>query len=271
MIKNKEILTNQIMGESRHQFVYGYNGKEREEFLKSVALKYPIILDKSSPIGIYICDKCLPELPKESEALDRIAIQIFYRDYVNYLIASSILGTAIVQIDEKTLAEHSKELLDRSNSLFIAKDRQALTGLIGFKKMLDEAKELYYYEYVKYIASGELHDFNSKIPVRIIMMDAFIRYFKRMVNTNSYLGIIFDQQEPLAKGVQKAINNYVSARINSDISMKVSCEPDEWKSYYDSNGVFIESVHDYGDVQLDSCYEDYVKKIKERRQIHLGY
>lgn len=265
MIENKDYFTYKIMGESRHQFIYGYNGKERETFLKGVALKYPIVLDKSSPIGIYISDPGLPKLSKEHKDLDELELQVIYRDYVNCLIASNILKTAIEQIDEKLLIERSKEFLDRLNKLFV--NNITITSLVDFKNILEETKELYYDEYVKYTSIGELHRFNRKIQV-MIMMEAFIRYFKRMVNTNSYLGIIIDQQEPLARGIQEAINNFVGARINSDMSMKVSCEPEEWKTYYNPNGVLVEDTHDYGDVQLDSCYQDYTKKMKKKWQIN---
>ncbi len=267
MIKNKKHLIDEIMGQSRHQFIYGYNGKEREEFLKEAITAYPITLDLPNPVGIYICDKGLPELPQMSDELNKVSIDILNRGYVEYLIAFNVIDTAIQQIDKKILADRSKEFLDRVNKLFISEDREKATSLIELLRMLEEAKELYYNEYVKYIKGGNLNDFYDKVSIRIIMMEHFIEYFKRMINTTSYLGIIFDQQNLLSKGTQKAINNYVGSRINANMSMNIACEPEEWKTYYNQNGVLVEATHDYGCVELDSCHRDYIEKIKKRRGI----
>ena len=266
---NKNYLTSEIMERSCHQFIYGYNGKGREEFLKEVVAAYPIILDQSSPVGIYINDKGLPEPSQNSGALDEFRLSIFNRSYLEYLIAYNIINVAVQQIDEKTLNSRSEELLNRVNRLFVSSNHNKLTSLVELSKTLKEAKEIYYDEYIKYIGSGDLSDFYDRVPVNITVMSSFAEYFKRMINTTSYLGIIFDQQDLLSKHAQKAINNYVGSRITANMSMKVACEPEEWKTYYDQNGVLIESTHDYGCVELDNCHSDYIQKLKKKRSIGL--
>jgi hypothetical protein len=199
--------------------------------------------------------------------LDEARMHILNRSYVEYLIAYNVIDIAIQQMDKKTLVNRSKELLERVNRLFMSRDKEKLTSLVELLKMLEESKQLYYDEYVKYVNSGNLNNFYDKVPVRIIMMEHFIEYFKNMINTTSYLGIIFDQQDSLSRGTQKAINNYVGSRINANMSMKIACEPEEWKTYYDQNGVLAEATHDYGFVELDGCHKDYVERIKNRRKI----
>ena len=60
---------------------------------------------------------------------------------------------------------------------------------------------------------------------------------------------------------KQAINSLVVSRI-MDISMKIACQPDEWKMYYDLNGTLIEYIHDYNIVQFDDSYNEYMKKNK---------
>jgi len=266
MIKNKEHLAVEIMGQSRHQFIYGYNGGEREDFLKRLALNYPMTLDKSSPIGIYVCDKGLPEVPKNREHYDKIALQTFNRDYVDLLIVSSIASVALEQVDKKTLDTRSKELFDRFNKSFINENSKAVKTFRELKEIIDVVKDIYHEEYTKYLASCNLYDFKKDLRIKNIVMGMFVKHFKSMINSRSYVGVIFDQQETLALYIQTAINNYVGSRINGDISMKIACDPEEWKTYYGSNGVPVEAVHDYGIVKLDSSSDNYMQKIMKKRK-----
>ena len=54
-----EVLESVIVGESRHYFIYGKNGDERAQLLKSIADKYPIVLDMSTPACVYMEDFAL--------------------------------------------------------------------------------------------------------------------------------------------------------------------------------------------------------------------
>lgn len=61
-----------------------------------------------------------------------------------------------------------------------------------------------------------------------------------------------------------AINGYVTRRINSDISMKVACDPNEWMTYYDTTGILAENVHDYGVIELDNSLQIYTEQLKKQ-------
>lgn len=265
MIKNKKFLVDEIMRESRHQFIYGYNGKEREEFLKETVGAYPITVDLSNPIGIYICDKGLPELPQKREKYDEILVASYNRRYLDYLIALNVVDIAIQQIDERILADRSKEFFERVNTLFVSREGAEVTNLVELFGMLKEGKELCYDKYIEYINEENINKSYYEPPIEITMMEHFIEYFKRMINITSYLCIIFDQQYLLSRDTQKAINNYVGFRINANMSMKIACEPAEWKTYYNQNGVLVEKSHDYGCVELDNSHRDYMEKIKKKR------
>ena len=61
----------------------------------------------------------------------------------------------------------------------------------------------------------------------------------------------------------QAINNFIGARINGDISIKVAIEPDDWETYCGTNGQYIEAIHDYGTIDLDDSYTKRLSKIKK--------
>ena len=39
--------SDEIIGQSRHQFIYGENGKRREEILRGIVLDNPIVCDQN--------------------------------------------------------------------------------------------------------------------------------------------------------------------------------------------------------------------------------
>ncbi len=92
----------------------------------------------------------------------------------------------------------------------------------------------------------------------------FIELLKRAINNNSYFGIILDKQKDIALSSIQAINVWIGRRINHNIALKVSTTLDTWDSYMDSNGIFIEGIHDYGIVELDNSYQEYMKKLKKQ-------
>lgn len=79
---------------------------------------------------------------------------------------------------------------------------------------------------------------------------------------NSYFGIVYDKKGPLAIPSTRQINNLIGSRINGDISVKIAMEPENWETYVDSNGQFVQATHDYGTVELDDSFQKYMKKVK---------
>jgi hypothetical protein len=251
------------MGESRHQFIYGRNTKEREELLKEAASRYPVKLDESSPFGIYICDKGLPEVPKENNGLDKSSLITFNREYCSTLIATSIFDTIMQQQKMSILEQRAEKFIEEFNRLFLNENHSPIKSLHEIKSLLDEAKSIYYSEYVKYIESGKSTYYADNIPVSFFDIDKLVSYIKEMLNNNSYFGIIIDKQHPLSNKFHQAINSLVSYRINANVSMKVACDPDEWDTYYSLNGVRVDDSHDYGRVELDDSLNMHTQKLKD--------
>lgn len=261
-IKNKEHYSDIIMGQSRHQFIYAYNGQERTGFLKKLALKYPIILDKSRPMGIYLEEIGIPKSDKSMEGLDKIALSAFHREYFYFLVASGIVDTSFKQISEQDLECRTKEFLNRVNKLMLNKAHTSISSLQELKIILNEVKQAYLFNYEQYIASGQLKSFVDNLPISFLWLDKFVELYKKMLNNNSYFAILIDHQKPINSLSYRAINSLVASRINADLSMKVICEPKSWGSHCDFNGNFIENVHDYGTVELDDSFKEHMKKLK---------
>ena len=51
--------SDEIIGQSRHQFIYGENGKRREEILRGIVNDNPIVCDVNEPGSIYLGDDYL--------------------------------------------------------------------------------------------------------------------------------------------------------------------------------------------------------------------
>ena len=82
-------------------------------------------------------------------------------------------------------------------------------------------------------------------------LESFVSQYKRGLNNNSYFGIVIDKGADVSLESIRNVNLLVGLRINSYISMKIVVAPDKWDSYFDSDGQYIEAVHDYGVVELD--------------------
>ncbi|MDE5630153.1 MAG: hypothetical protein K2I70_00985, partial [Bacilli bacterium] len=88
---NEEYLESEIMGQSRHQFIYGYNGEQRKNFLENMANHYPIVLDEKSPMAIYVDEFGLPNISVCDKMLDKSRINIISSEFLTFSITSDIL------------------------------------------------------------------------------------------------------------------------------------------------------------------------------------
>ena len=89
--ENEEYLQHQIMDQSRHQFIFGYDGAQRKQFLENMASNYPIVLDKASPMAIYLTEYGLPKIPVCDSELSDCKIYSISREFLYFSIASYII------------------------------------------------------------------------------------------------------------------------------------------------------------------------------------
>lgn len=261
--KNEEYLKHTIMDQSRHQFIYGYDGIKRKQFLESLTDNYPIALDENAPAAIYLSDIALPKIPVSDSSIDLYKIDLIAREFLYFSIASDILSSAASQVDMDLLNHRIKGLINALNRCFINKDYLPISDFDNLLSALRQSKDFYQKYYMEYYGKGTESLSINDIPLPFMQLDMFIKFLKEALNNSSYFGIIVDKQNSMAVASTKAINDLVGSRINQDISMKVALEPDKWDTYIGASDQLIEYIHDYGTVELDDSESEYLKRIKK--------
>lgn len=258
-----EYLKKEIMEQSRHQFIYGYDNDERTSFLKSLEDDYPIVVGCNRPIAIYMKDYSLPVIEHSCD-IDRFRLSQVNREYFNLILIKNIISRIK---DNQSLLNDENTFKFLKQLYVVTSDRSSYDSFDSFDKDLDSSLA-FYLSYYKDLLDGKdiLPNINDvKIP--FMMPDMIVPKIKKMLVNDSYFGIIIDKNMDYTLDTFKVINSYVSKRINGDLSMKVSCEPGKWKTYYDIVGEFIESTHDYGIVEFDDSYSKHTKELIKKYSI----
>lgn len=243
----------EIMEQSRHLWIYGRNGENREALLRDLESLYPIKLDRNSPMAIYMQSFSLPIIQEKRDNYDKVLAGIAARNHLDFAIAENIMR----KVEEDHILVPEK-FLSHINHLFFNKKHDEMLTNEELLRALKASRQFYERYYVSELVGTEKEDIES-LKIQFLMIDGFIYYFKKAINNQSYFGLVFDHQTPFPVETTMAINGFVSKRCNSDISVKVAIQPEEWETYYDSNGMLIEAIHDYGTVELDDSLKQYIK------------
>ena len=116
-----EYTKRQIIGNSYHQFLYGYNTVERTNFLKEIASEYPMTLNRDFPQAIYMENFSLPTLEYSPE-VDKNELKIASRDYFDFCVYTQLLEE-LLKIDyEKELNGREQEFLKYVNAYLLNPD-----------------------------------------------------------------------------------------------------------------------------------------------------
>lgn len=258
--KNEEYLKKQIMEQSRHLFIYGYNDEHRSDFLKSLEYDYPVIADSDKPVALYFDSLGMPKLDVNLKDKDGYLIHVACREYLSFTIATRILERSM-EFDKTILDSRLSRLIGLINKIYINKNvRHAkIETTLDLLKEIKISRDFYYESYINY-AKGMIERISiDDIAIPFLQSEMFVRLYKESMNINSYFGIIFDKKSPLTISSTKEINDLIGSRINGDISVKVAIEPNDWETYKDTNGQFVEAVHDYGTVELDDSLKEHMK------------
>ena len=174
------------------------------------------------------------------------------REYLSFLVATRILEKSNY-FDETILNNKLSLLIHLINK-----------GIVSVSELLDEMKksrDFYYDSYIKY-TKGLIKEISiNEINVPFLNLEMFVSRYKRCMNMQSYFGIIYDKRDRVSVQSIQTINNFIGARINNDISIKIATNSNEWETYYNTNGQYVEAIHDYGIIELDNL-EDTKKLIK---------
>lgn len=254
-------LKKEIMQQSRHMFIYGYNGAKRTEFLKSLEKDYPIVCGQEAPMAIYLKDYSLPILESYDKNKNDLRLSSISREYLNFTIISAIIERIISEMPNNDA--QNQTVVNTINRIFAAKEYK-FNSLEEILLALKES-QTFYKQYYTNIMTGDSSFLEmDKLRINFIELNMVLDSIKEALNNSSYFGIIIDHQEKIPTISAKAVNDIVSMRINGDLSMKVACAPDEWETYTGLSGMRIDYVHDYGSVELDESNEAYMLELKKK-------
>lgn len=248
-----DIKKNEIIGQSRHQFIYGYDGEQRTKLLKEIEEENPIVINGNSPMAVYISDYGLPQMVYDKKKVDNGLITIVSTGYFTFSVLSHIIEAYSdnVKSDEKNDA-----ILKLMNQYY----NLNLSGIEDLKKVFNDSKTFYKNYYTDYLKNGSTSYSIEDVQLPFVDLLMFLSQFKKIINNDSYFAFLIDNNKEISIPSTKVINYYVGSRINDTISVKIATDADKWKSYLDCNGEFIQSCHDYGYVQLDDSLKKVLKK-----------
>jgi len=258
------IRTEQIVNASRHQIIYGANNQSRKEYLKKLEFTNPILVDRVSPAVICVENFMLPNVPVSQE-VDKVLLARICIEHLSFSIAYSIILQLLNYVSSANMKKTERKFVERINRLFINSGHKQITAVSELLSILLESKKWYYNQYVNLLTSGKIEGKPMDLSISFLTIDFFVREVKRLVNISSYFALIFDCQEELPSYVEMSIMDLVSSRINSDISVKLACDPRLWKTYYNFSGQHVDAIHDYGEVKIDSTFDDYLDELKKKR------
>ena len=256
-----EYLKRQIMDTSRHQIIYGYNTKERHQFLQGLEESYPVKTSGNIPIAIYMEDYILSKPNKKQSDYETISAAGEFLEFtIIENIISKILSSSI-KLDEKNQAD----FVNRITRLFGNRKHEQLTNIKRLKELrraLLESKNFYRERYLQE-DKEKLSIDNLIIP--FITAESVVPKVKTILELDSYFGLIFDITNSISPLSAITINNYIGKRCNAALSIKLACDATSWPTYCSLNGQ-IDAIHDYGTVELDDCVKEYTKKMKLMRE-----
>ncbi|MCL2311141.1 MAG: hypothetical protein FWC41_01440 [Firmicutes bacterium] len=141
-----------------------------------------------------------------------------------------------------------------------------------FKSLYNHTEELQkqFYEYIINLnPNSDKTDPKYSLPL-LSFLRFIVPIFKKLLdlpgfpkNKNIYLFI--DDADNLSKTQTEILNTWISCRTQPTISLKVSTQYEMYKTYLTTNGVLIESPHDYQAINISSRYTtNYNNNFKEK-------
>lgn len=257
----EEYLKRQIMDTSRHQIIYGYNTKERHQFLQELEESYPVKTSSNIPIAIYMEDYIISKPNKKQSDYETISAA---GEFLEFTIIENIISKILssgLKLDEKS----QTDFVTRITSLFGNRNHEQLTNIKRLKELrraLLESKNFYRDRYLQEDKENLSID---NLPIPFITAESVVPKVKTLLELDSYFGLIFDITNSISPLSAITINNYIGKRCNADLSIKLACDATSWPTYCSLNGQ-IDAIHDYGTVELDDCVKEYTKKMKLMRE-----
>lgn len=249
-----------IVTHAWHEFLYGYNNEDRKIFLNEMVEDYPIKIDNDQPAAVYINDFMLPVVSTDVVP-ERFRLEAVAREYLSFTLVNAIVEQSIKQVELEKLNNKMNAFIERVNRLFVSNSSFCIDSISSLRDALITSKDFYKEQYMKLMKNGCFDGDITSLPISFMDICSFARYYKKAIGMNKHFSVILDYDGTGAVVSQQAVNGLVTSRITGDYSVKVVCQPEEWKTFYDFGGQFAEAVHDYSVVELDDSYNNNMKKI----------
>ncbi len=244
-----------ILGQSRHQIIYGEDAKEKDKLINNLLDDYPVKPDSYSPIAVKVEDFALDINKRNIEQVDRNHLALINREYLLFQVVYHILKRIKNEIGIKECNLRSKKLLTRVNEILIKNEDNFVKDFNELIRNLEISCFTYRELWNRYLTTGEkFYDFKGvKIPFGSDLQ-FWLYFIKDALNNPAYFGIITDIESPISLTSQECLNDLVGSRINSDISMKIMLDPNNYLTSTDTMGNYVQLGHDYEIVELDDSY-----------------
>ena len=236
-----EYMKSAIVTHAWHEFLYGTNNEERKNFLDGMASDYPIKLDNNDSAVVYVDDFSLPKVDKRMNPLD-MRVNSVAREYCSFTLVAAMVEQTIRQNDLVLLNEKLSRFIKSANRLFVTDEDMSISDIQSLRDALIAGKNFYLENYTKLMETGIWHGDFGTIPISFMDFSTFVTSYKRALGRSGHFVIILDYAGTGAIVSQQAVNSLITKRIAGDASIKVVCQPEEWKSYTDLNGMLAEDV-----------------------------
>jgi hypothetical protein len=252
-----KILSKRIMESTSHQFIYGYDGFKRANFLKLMAEGYPISAANEKIVGLYINDRGLVKKDEDIKNLDPVIINDYTKQYYDFLIASSVVDKIIEETKDSKSDINLDKFVQHFKGAFVKKDKEAAT-LRNISFLLKNGQISFVQGYYEYMRSGQLPNL-SKNSVISINLTTFISFIRDVLAVDNPLYLIFDNQQSMSLKSQETINTLIKHPSSSGMVVKVGCEIQSWGTYHTLDDQRIKNNYDYREVNLDDSHQQYLR------------
>lgn len=254
-MEKKEYISNRIIEQAWHKFIYAYNNDDRNLLIKYVIEHNPLELNNNKPFAVKLNSMGLKSLHKCHYEIDNSKLSVLSYEYLKLSIANDLLLSLrkqndLFKFDSKRIIAIIGKMCDKE-----------ICSLEELQQMIQESQIEYKNIYEEYIKSGICANPYEKVPIPMILLDSFMRCFKEMIGNNSYCELLIDHENEISIHSYKAINNLLGSRITGDLTLNIFCEPNDWVTYYDQSSMFIENIHDYTTIEYDESFKKSMEKV----------
>lgn len=264
-----------------HTFIHGSRGTGKSMMLRYLEPTVQMKANKcTSPTGL---DFFAIHVPIKTSNLSRIEFSRFEGAPYFILAEHMLVMHCLVKISE-TLAKVCNESC-KSDELQVFFEKSFLNRL-RLKQSIPTSCQNYFREMISIAESiyNEAQTYISKhafIKEDILpyegnlfgWLDFLVPFIKDLQSLsfipNKPFFLMLDDADNLEENMQKIINTWVSTRVIENVCLKVSTQL-RYKTYQTVSGAFIESPHDYTDIDITKVYSSKTTKFYERaREIAL--